>query len=81
MTEADWTLIVDCLSYTGRYRDLLTPEQRKQARLLGDGFGKLDKGDPNLFDWSHIRDSSAGALNDIVIYLRALPAIEKELTA
>lgn len=79
--EADWAMVVACLSPTKRLVTL-TPEADLTARLLCDGMGKLSKADVDpvdgypASDWSHVRDSSDEAITACAAYLRkACPAV------
>ncbi len=57
--------IVDHMHYKGTVR--LSSEDFIKAYLLGDGMGKLsfEEAKKQDFDWSHIRDSSVNALEEI----------------
>lgn len=58
----DWNWVVSYLHWSGLNKTVLTPAQRREVRLLADGYGK-GVTDPNLvFDWSHVRDSSEEAV-------------------
>lgn len=64
--------VVSCLHDRGeRFAWWSTYDQRR-VRAHADGFGKRDMDDPVLWDWSHVRDSSAAALCDVAVVLLGL---------
>lgn len=64
--------VVSCLHDQGeRFAWWSTYDQRR-VRAHADGFGKREMDDPVLWDWSHVRDSSAAALCDVAVVLLGL---------
>jgi len=69
--------VMDYLHTTGKKYDTLTSEQDSHIRyFLADGFGNLSEQDLDqemiqdmMWDWSHVRDSSDGAFEQIKKYL------------
>lgn len=73
MTNPNFTFIHSCLHHSGENYAKLTKQHQVAARRLADGFGKGVTDPDLLWDWSHVRDSSDGALRDVAEYLaRAL---------
>lgn len=74
-TPSDWDLVTACLSPTKATITIPSAIER-QARLLCDGMGKLRETDLDpsdgypLHDWSHVRDSSEGAVKACAAFLR-----------
>lgn len=68
----DWALVVRCLHWKGSLYDHVGHVVRDGAWLRADGFGPrtLDELDEIAWDWSHVRDSSREATQEIAAYLR-----------
>lgn len=71
----DWTLVVACLHYDGAARGMLTERDKVRAIELADGFGRMTEAQLReldvLWDWSHVRDSTAPAIAAIAAFLRS----------
>jgi hypothetical protein len=70
-----WDLVVACLSPTKASVEL-SAEADLHARLLCDGFGKLDRRSDLVYDWSHVRDSSEAALDACAEFLTKYLAMD-----
>jgi hypothetical protein len=56
----DWQLVCACI-HQG-FSPLFSAEASVDVRIAGDGFGRIGIASDLLFDWSHVRDSSDGAV-------------------
>lgn len=72
--EMNRDLVVRCLHWSGDLYDSISEQDRQFAWLLADGFGKglsLQHIDEYLqWDWSHIRDSTPEAIEEIAAMFR-----------
>jgi hypothetical protein len=57
-SRENWDLIRSCLGIQECLRSRLTWPEQTQVRTLGDGFGTLTADSDQIWDWSHIRDST-----------------------
>ena len=80
-SRMDWSLVVRCLHTRGDFYGSLTHDQHVEVRLMADGHGYLpalrssvdeDQWGFMLWDWSHIRDSTAGAISRMAEALREI---------
>ena len=81
--NADWRTVVDYMSYNGRRHNRLSWSQRWEVYCLADGFGKMTSDQLREinggWDWSHIRDSSADAIEAMAIRIGEF--VSKDLLA
>ncbi len=70
-TRTDWDLVVACLHHTGDLRTGLCISDEILVRRQADGLGERLKPAHGLMDWSHVRDSSDGAIARMAQLLRA----------
>lgn len=71
--QRDWDLVVRCLHGHGKLYRWLDEYTRQRAWLMADGFGKCELSfiaNDLCWDWSHIRDSSQGAVAEMAALLR-----------
>ena len=69
--------VMKYLHWTGEKHDVLNGEQESHLRYyLADGFGNLSEQDLDteliqdmMWDWSHVRDSSAQAFSKMARYI------------
>ena len=74
LMEKDRALYFVSISLRGRLSKALTDSQHIAVRLRANGFGKLadlpsEVRAECLWDWSHVRDSSSFAMEDMVMLL------------
>jgi len=72
----NWDLVVSHLHFNGDNRKTLTTAQHWEVYSLGDGFGPLTLSAALEMggDWSHVRDSSPGAIEAMASKIRELVA-------
>ncbi len=71
---SDWDLIVATCNWNGSCNRILSGEARARVWEKGDGFGQMSAAELakiiGLDDWSHLRDSSAGAKFSVARQIR-----------
>ena len=63
------------LHWDGRFKDVLTPSEWKEAYLMCDGFGLIDERTATedlKWDWSHVRDSQWTTLIEVADFIASL---------
>lgn len=64
---SDYALLMALLHFAGTHNTLLTSSEHLQIMAKCDGYGELPAEqlvkDSLSWDWSHVRDSSEGAIN------------------
>lgn len=73
LQQMNWDLVVRCLHYRGALYHTLDEYTRQRAWLLADGFGRVDLRtlcQDLCWDWSHVRDSSESAVEEMAAFLR-----------
>lgn len=62
----DWDLLVATMHHSGVARTVLSQQQHVEVAAMGDGYGAMSAEQLQqrelTWDWSHIRDSSEGAI-------------------
>lgn len=75
ISNADSELVVAYLHYSGPHTTLLSDREIEELYCLGDGYGVRTADELAAinggWDWSHLRDSSPGAIAAIAQRLRA----------
>ena len=63
--------VISYLHYNGENKDKISEGQWRSSYLKADGFGQIGmmKAMQNDWDWSHVRDSSPEAFENIYQYL------------
>jgi len=73
---SDWNLLVALLGPTGSCNLTLAPADKAAVRERCDGFGRMSWAEMEAlgceWDWSHVRDSSEGAIADAASLARRL---------
>lgn len=70
--RVDWDLIVAHLHHSGAHHGALNDSDRDSVWLLADGFGvqSLRFIREQCYDWSHVRDSTPGAIKAMAARIR-----------
>lgn len=71
--QRDWDLVVRALHYQGGCYATLDEYTRRRAWEMADGFGHCSIStivNDLCWDWSHVRDSSEGAVARMAAFLR-----------
>lgn len=68
----DWALVCAFLHYNGAHKGELNRTERDTVWLLADGFGvqPLQFIRDQCYDWSHVRDSTPGAIKAMANQIR-----------